>query len=216
MSFTDFSHEYYRHTRKEMLPFVPTDAARILEIGCAHGNFAAILKQRNQAEAWGIELDPRIASEAVDKLDRVLIGSIEANLSSLPVNYFDCIVCNDVLEHLTDPEATLRSLLQLMAPGAVLVGSIPNVRYFHVLFDLVWNADWQYTDYGVLDRTHQRFFTGKSLARTLRSCGYHPHQISGINPTPSIKAKLASALTLGMLNDCRYLQYAFVATANQA
>jgi len=214
MSTSDFSHEYYRHARKEMLPFVPADATRILEIGCAHGNFSAILKQRNQAETWGIELDPRVASEAADKLDRVLTGTIEANLAALPDSYFDCIVCNDVLEHLSNPEAALRALRRVMAPGATLVGSIPNVRYFPVLFDLVWNADWQYADYGVLDRTHQRFFTHKSLARTLRDCGYQPQQITGINPTPSIKARLASALTLGKLNDCRYLQFAFVATAN--
>lgn len=213
---SDYSHEYFRHTRKEMLRYVPPDSKRILEIGCAHGNFSAILKERNQAESWGIEIDPQVASEATKKLDRVLIGSIESNFAELPKQYFDCIVCNDVLEHMTNPDAILRMLHHVMSPESVLVGSIPNVRYFPVLFDLVWNADWRYADYGVLDRTHQRFFTGKSLARTLRDCGYQPQQIIGINPTPSIKAKLASILSLGKLHDCRYLQFAFVAAASHA
>lgn len=208
--------DYFTHTRSEMMAFVPRHAERILEMGCASGEFGAHIKQRQMAEVWGLELDAAAAARAGKQLDKILQGPLENHINLLPNGYFDCIVCNDVLEHLTDPEAALRNLLRLMAPGAVLVGSIPNVRYFPVLFDLVWNADWCYADHGVLDRTHQRFFTQKSLERTLRGCGYQPQQIAGINPTPSIKAKLASILSLGRLHDCRYLQFAFVAEALQA
>lgn len=208
--------DYFAHTRSEMLAFVPLHAKRILEMGCARGEFGAHIKQRQIAEVWGLELDMAAAACASNRLDNVLQGPLQDHINSLPSGHFDCIVCNDILEHLSDPEAALRALLQLMTPGAVLVGSIPNVRYFPILFDLVWNADWHYADYGVLDRTHQRFFTRKSLERTLRDCGYQPQQITGINPTPSIKAKLASILSLGKLDDCRYLQFAFVAKPSQA
>jgi 2-polyprenyl-3-methyl-5-hydroxy-6-metoxy-1,4-benzoquinol methylase len=208
--------DYFSHSRQEMLAFVPFHVRHVLELGCASGVFGANIKQRQNAEVWGLELDPAAAKLASKHLDRVLQGTLEDHLGSLPSGHFDCIVCNDVLEHLPDPEAILRTLRRIMAPSAVLVGSIPNMRYFPVLFDLVWNADWHYGDYGVLDRTHQRFFTGKSLARTLRECGYQPQQIAGINPTPSLKARLASVLSLGKFSDCRYLQYAFVATASQA
>lgn len=206
------SSDYFAHTREEMLAFVPSHAQRILEIGCASGAFGAQIKQRQKAEVWGVEINAEAAGRASRCLDRVFQGAFEEHLGSLREGYFDCMVCNDVLEHLPDPEAVLNALRRFMSPSATLVGSLPNVRYFPVLFDLVWNADWRYSDYGVLDRTHQRFFTRKSLARTLRDCGYQPRQIVGINPTPSVKAKLASALTLGKLSDCRYLQYAFVAT----
>lgn len=205
--------DYFTHRRHEMLDFVPLTSRRILEIGCASGMFGALIKQRQIAEVWGLEPDVLAAGRARQKLDRVLQGTLEDHLDSLPDGHFECIVCNDVLEHLSSPESALRALRQMMAPNAVLVGSIPNVRYFPVLFDLVWNADWQYADYGVLDRTHLRFFTQKSLARTLRDCGYQPKQIAGICATRSIRAKLAAALTLGKLYDCRYLQFAFVATA---
>ena len=208
--------DYFSHSRPEMLAFVPLHTRRVLEIGCASGVFGARIKQRQGAEVWGLERNADAAARADQHLDRVLQGSLEDHLGSLPNGHFDCVICNDVLEHLSDPETVFRALRHVMAPDAVLVGSIPNVRYFPVLFDLVWNADWQYADYGVLDRTHQRFFTHKSLARTLQDCGYHPQHITGINPTPSIKARLASALTLGKLSDCRYLQFAFVATPHQA
>lgn len=212
----DFSHEYHRHARAEMLPFVPPDRHRILDIGCAQGNFGALLKQRSDVEVTGIEFLPQIAAMAAQKLDRVETGPVESILPTLPDAYFDCVICNDVLEHLSDPDAVLRAIRRVLTPGGVLIGSIPNVRYFPVLFDLVWNADWRYAEYGVLDRTHQRFYTRKSFARTLAECGYRPTRIVGINATPSIKARLATLLSLGKLRDCRYLQYAFIAEPSQA
>jgi 2-polyprenyl-3-methyl-5-hydroxy-6-metoxy-1,4-benzoquinol methylase len=205
------STDYFSHGRHEMLAFIPLNARRILEIGCANGAFSAQIKQHQATEIWGLELDANAATRASQNIDRVFQGSLDAHLDNLPDGYFDCIVCNDVLEYLSDPVEILRLLPRVMAPGAVLVGSIPNVRYFPVLFDLIWHADWNYADYGVLDRTHQRFFTGKSLTRTLRNCGYQPQQIVGINTTRSLRAKLVTALTLGKLSDCRYQQYAFVA-----
>lgn len=47
---------YYACNREEMLKFVPPTAKFILDIGCGDGSFAATLKQRNQAEVWGVEL----------------------------------------------------------------------------------------------------------------------------------------------------------------
>lgn len=208
--------DYFSHARPEMLHFVPTDRGRVLELGCASGVVGGALKHRQSTEVWGVEPDAEAARSAAARLDRVFHGRLEARLGELPTRHFDCVVCNDVLEHLDDPDATLRALTRVMAPNAVLVGSVPNVRYFPVLLDLVWNADWRYAEDGVLDRTHRRFFTRKSFARTLAEAGYAPQQIVGINPTASIKARLASMLSLGKLDDCRYLQFAFVATVRPA
>lgn len=194
-----------------MLPFVPHSAKMILEIGCAEGRFGSVLKSRNGATVWGIELEPEVAELAAHKLDKVIIGSADESLAALPDHYFDCIVCNDVLEHLPFPETILSALKRIMSPGAVLVGSVPNVRYFPVLLDLVWNADWKYADFGVLDRTHLRFFTGKSLDRFLKQAGYESLNIQGINPTPGIRARMLRIATLGRFNDCQFQQYAFVA-----
>lgn len=208
---SNFKHEYYAHVRNEMLPFVPKEARTILDVGCAEGHFGAALKSKNGATVWGIEYEPKISDVASEKLDRVIAGSVEAILPTLPEDYFDCVICNDVLEHIAFPEKVLASLKRVMSPTGVLVGSIPNVRYFPVLLDYVWNADWRYADYGVLDRTHLRFFTGKSLKRFLQEAGYTPLTIEGINPTPSIRARLLRLATLGKFRDCQFQQYAFVA-----
>lgn len=209
---TDYSREYFVHSRQEMLGFVPGTVSTVLELGCAAGNFGAGIKAKYGAEVWGVEMDSSIAAIARNQLDHVLVKSVEDSLVALPENYFDCVVCNDILEHLSNPVAILSALRRVFSnKDPVLVGSIPNVRYFPVLFDLVWNADWRYADYGVLDRTHLRFFTRKSWERTLRESGYEPLETVGINPTPSLKAKVAAMLSLGRLKDTRFLQYAFVA-----
>src|SRR5262249_27053777 len=41
--------------------------------------------------------------------------------------------------------------------------SIPNVRNLALLYNLVVSGDWRYTDHGLLDRTHLRFFTRRQI-----------------------------------------------------
>lgn len=117
---------YYRQTRPEMLEFVPAGTQRVLELGCAEGIFAATVKERG-AEVWGIEFDPRAAEQASALLDHVLVGDADEQIAELPDAYFDVIVCNDVLEHLFNPCATLKLLRPKLTPEGVVVASIPNI-----------------------------------------------------------------------------------------
>jgi len=91
------------------------------------------------------------------------------------------------------------------------VCSIPNVRHFRNLYDLVVNGDWEYKDSGVMDRTHLRFFTKKSINSMFIKHGYNVLTLEGINETPNTAVKILSALSFGFFEDTRYLQYACVA-----
>lgn len=208
--------EYYGNQRREMIPFVPSTAATVLDLGCGAGVFSARLKATRQAEGkavevWGVEMSAEAAARAGKVLDRVLTGEISEQLPNLPAGYFDCIVLNDILEHLVHPENILKVLGALLKPGGHLVASIPNVRYFFNVLDLVWHGRWEYTDEGILDRTHLRFFTRSSIIRMLQDCGFSVVKIQGINPTGSIKFKLANLGSFGRYSDMRYLQFAVVA-----
>lgn len=211
--------EYFGNPRREMLPFVPAAAGRILDIGCGAGVFAAGLKAGRQTgrettpEIWGVELDPAAAAAAGQALDRVLVGDALAVLPGLPVGHFDCVVMNDVLEHVAQPEQLLAAVRPLLAPGGRLVASIPNVRYFFNVVDLVWHGRWDYADEGILDRTHLRFFTRSSIIRLFQENGFTVGTMQGINPTGSLKFKLANLGSLGRYRDMRYLQFAVVAEA---
>ncbi len=202
---------YFARPRPEMVPFVPAQARRILDVGCGQGCFGSRLKGERGGEVWGIELDPVAAGIAAERLDRVFTGDAIALAPTLPDAHFDCIVLNDLLEHLVNPETLLVLLRPKLAAGGRLVASIPNVRHFPHLWRLVVGGEWEYEDEGILDRTHLRFFTRRSMRRLFESTGYRLLRQEGITPTRSWKFRLANLGALGRLGDARYLQFACVA-----
>ncbi|MEZ4386637.1 MAG: class I SAM-dependent methyltransferase [Candidatus Krumholzibacteriia bacterium] len=207
---------YYSHPRPQMRAFVPASARRILDIGCGDGAFAAGLRAERLAqgldlEAWGIEQDPDAAARALSHLSEVRCGDAGEVIDELPAGYFDCVVLNDVIEHIAWPEPLLRGLHRLLAAGGCLVASVPNVRHFPHVWNLVVHGDWEYRDEGILDRTHLRFYTRRSLRHLLERCGFRVVRQEGINPTGSLGWRMFDALTLGRARDMRYLQFACLA-----
>jgi 2-polyprenyl-3-methyl-5-hydroxy-6-metoxy-1,4-benzoquinol methylase len=202
---------YYAQSRPEMVDFIPKGAKRILDVGCSEGKFALQLKETLGAEVWGIELSTSAAESAQRRLDRVLVGDIMEQLGQLPDQHFDCVIFNDVIEHLVDPYQVLLAIKQKLSSRGVIVTSIPNVRYFRNLFNLVVRGDWRYEDFGTLDKTHLRFFTKKSIRSMFESLGYRIIQLKGINATPSWKVAFFNLATLGAFSDTRYLQFCCIA-----
>ena len=205
--------EYYKKERSEVLIFIPIKARNILEIGCGAGTFSEQVKSRQDAEIWGIELDFDSAKIAKSVLDKIFVDDVFNVVDEIPDHQFDCIICNDVLEHIIDPYSLVSKLLKKLTVEGVLVASIPNVRYFKVLYHLNFSKRWDYKDWGVLDRTHLRFFTYKNIRELFENQGYEIVSINGINPTKSPYFKIINLLTLGHYWDSRYIQFVCVAKA---
>jgi len=203
---------YYDNVREEMLKYLPETAKKILDIGCGNGAFSSLVKEKNNAEVWGIELMEEEAKVAVTVLDKVLVGNCEKHIEGLPEQYFDVIYLNDVLEHLVDPYSVLEILKSKLAPNGVVISSIPNVRFFRTFSKVLFAKDWKYEGHGVMDKTHLRFFTGKSIRRMYEELGYTISTHEGINVTKSIKPILFNILFLFTQMDVRYVQYATVAS----
>ncbi len=204
------NNNYYQQNRLEMLEFVPKNSQKILDIGCGEGNFASILKENLKAEVWGIEKNEKAASLAKEKLDKVIVGDIVEIVRDLEDKSFDCIVLNDILEHLAYPNNLLKNLKDKLKKNGVVVFSVPNVRYLLNLKRLLINKDWRYENEGVLDGTHLRFFTKKSLIETFKSLDFEILEIKGINPLNPLKFNIINILFLGTLSDTKYLQFAGV------
>ncbi len=201
---------YHGRPRTEMFKFIPDNPGRVLDVGCGAGAVGCSLKGKTSCEVWGIELDPQAAHIAAEVLDRVLVGDVSGLLNQLPRNSFNTILLLDVLEHVSEPAQLLQSLAPLLAPGGCLVASIPNVRYFFNVTDLALYGRWDYTDEGILDRTHLRFFTRSSMETMFKDQGFSVETTAGINPTGSLKFRLFNLATLGAFADMRYLQFAWV------
>lgn len=202
---------YYANPRKEMLDFIPKRTKTVLEVRCGEGSSGAQLKALGM-EVWGVEIDQISAAIARRNIDRVLTGDACRLLNCLPTGYFDCIVFNDVLEHLVDPFSLLVSIRSLLTANGVVVSSIPNVRHFSNRKRLLIDKQWQYEDWGILDRTHLRFFTQKSIRAMFSSLGYDIIRLEGISAfVPSWKFRALNILLLGNLSDTKYAQFACVA-----
>ncbi len=134
---------YFECHRREMLPFVPADCHRVLDVGCGIGGFGESLKRTRDVEVWGIEPVESAAKKAAAKLDEVIHGRFNSE-AGLPVGNFDCVVFNDVLEHLLDPEEALRYARILLSPAGIIVASIPNIRSLPIVWQLAVHGRWEY------------------------------------------------------------------------
>ena len=146
--------------------------SRILEVGCASGYFGQALKDAGH-EVWGVEMSPKAAARARQRLDHVFVGTMEEFLAldSLRGVKFDYITFGDVLEHLVDPEQVLRDCRRILSPAGAIAASIPNIAHKAVRMMLL-QGRWEYADFGILDSTHLRFFTRDSVVDTFTRAGY--------------------------------------------
>jgi SAM-dependent methyltransferase len=209
---------YSTHTRSEMVKFIPERRKRVLEVGCVEGNFLMFLPRVE--EAWGIEpsLSARIAK---GRLHRVFETTFDEAEPHLLLDYFDVVVCNDVIEHMPDHDKFFERIVRYIAPGGVIVGSIPNVRFYNNLLQMVLEKDWYYTDSGILDRTHMRYFTEKSLKACLQRHGFVLNRFEGLKVKADtgsgragvyyLMSRLLVVATFGYFSDIQYLQFAFQA-----
>jgi 2-polyprenyl-3-methyl-5-hydroxy-6-metoxy-1,4-benzoquinol methylase len=202
---------YYTSSRPEIASFVPVNTRTILDVGCGQGYFLKLVKEQIHAETWGDELMPEVAEKAKAQVDHVIPGKIEEALDLIPDHYFDCITFNDVLEHLPEPAEILRRMKPKLTKNGIIIASIPSVRYFYNLVELIIKKDWEYKDSGILDATHLRFFTQKSMKRMFENAGYFLVNVKGVNGIKYWKFQLLNFVTFGLINDTKYLQYVCMA-----
>lgn len=206
---------YFDWTRYEIIDLVEGTDNRVLEVGCGNGNTSFALKKCGKAvEVCGVELVEDMATEAATKLDQVVRGNIEQVELPFEKGYFDYLITADVLEHLIDPWQTLRELTDYLRPGGHLIVSIPNVQNWRIVFNLLFKGNWHYADSGLMDRTHLRFFTRKTLYMLIRQAGYSDIKIFSSFELRKQGAvtRLLNRLSLGCFRNLLTYQYIAVAS----
>ncbi len=160
----DSSHDYARR--------MVGSNQEVLDIGCGEGVLASEIKHHGN-RVTGIDLLPRVEHQGAleQYFSADLDKGIQHVIQALEGKRFDRVLLLDILEHLHRPEAILVECHHVLGPSGQLIVSLPNVANITVRAMLLFGR-FNYTERGLLDRTHLRFFTRKTARRLLEENGY--------------------------------------------
>jgi O-antigen biosynthesis protein len=159
------------HSVAKIIRFVG-DRKKVIDFGCSTGYLARFLQQHD-CTITGVEINPEDAKLAEEYCNRVLVTDLD--LESIPALFpeekFDVAVFGDVLEHLKNPWKVLEEAQFILNPDGYIIASIPNIAHGAVRLALL-RGEFQYSKLGILDDTHLRFFTRKTVQDLFDYSGY--------------------------------------------
>ena len=165
----------------------------VLEFGCYKGIMTGYMKNQLGCKVSVCEIDPQALPYARPFVEKFWQGDIETLgwVQEFKGMQFDYILFADVLEHLRNPEEVLKATGSLLKEDGSVLLSVPNVAHNSIIYGLLYNQ-FEYTEFGLLDKTHLRFYTYYSLKELCRKAGYATVEEDSINeyfkpPTNSLQ-----------------------------
>lgn len=203
---------------EHVLNMIPSSTKRVIEIGCSSGALAKAFKMHHSECDWvGVEIDSKYADFASRYCDTTLVLDFE----SCDQNFYkvyadrDCWIFADVLEHFKDPWSVIKKIRNVIPKNGSVIACVPNLQYWSVLA-LLADGNFRYEEHGVMDITHLRWFTRKSLFELFENEGFviyegvtrfahHPDQ--GILELIGKLAEKAGGDPVVAMNDAIPMQY---------
>jgi 2-polyprenyl-3-methyl-5-hydroxy-6-metoxy-1,4-benzoquinol methylase len=204
--------QYYQGVRTDLIELVPSINGAVFEIGCAEGKTLEYIRSKFDCTVAGVDYCDSAVSTAQAK--GLNVCKCDLNIEPLPFSEteFDYILVGDVLEHLYDPWRILKDLsLRLKNDGRLLI-SIPNVKHYYILRDLILKDQWEYQESGLLDISHVRFFTLTSSQKLIEESGLEIDTLK-YSMSASPKMRWLNKLLSGKLDS--YLAFHFLICAKK-
>ena len=173
-TFKDFEGSSHRILIDLIGRFAPAGGT-LLDLGAAGGELGAAVRARF-TRTIGFEYDADRIVQLKEHFDAAVIADLET-VRRLPANV-PAIVLADILEHLRDSTALLRSVREALSPDGRLFISVPNIANITVRLGLLFGV-FEYRDRGILDFTHLRFFTMRTIRRELENAGFQILAVRG-------------------------------------
>lgn len=199
--------DYHSQIRKDIMPLVPS-ANKLLDVGGGTGATARHLKDIGRVREIGV-MDAIIDHHS-DGLDFASSANLDhhdvVRAFLKQIGPLDVILFLDVLEHLIDPWSLVQLMSEHLTPDGVLIASVPNIRHVSALRPLIMRNEWRYSETGILDRTHLRFFVRDSAKALLEPPGFVVDTVQGAAIT-NRRHRLVNAITLELASSFFTLQY---------
>ena len=190
--------------------------SEVFEGGVSSGYFARTLVEAGRT-VDGHELDPTAADEAREVCRTVYEGDLQQfGSAEVPETVaYDLLVFGDTLEHISDPASMLQRLSERLRPGGHLVVSVPNIANWSIRLQLLAGR-FRYVDRGIMDSTHVRFYTRRTLVEMVESAGFTVEKVQAAVPVPGVTSEGMARLTHRIGNLLPGLfAYNFVVTARK-
>ena len=147
----------------------------LVDLGAAGGELGASLRDQFE-RTIGFEFNVDCLSTLRNCFDQAVIADLE-RVKRLPSNV-DVIVLADVLEHLRSPTWVLQLVRESLAPAGRAFISVPNIANITVRLGLLFGV-FEYRDRGILDSTHLRFYTKRTIRREIENAGFEILEMRG-------------------------------------
>ncbi|WKN40717.1 class I SAM-dependent methyltransferase [Tunicatimonas pelagia] len=101
------------------------DGERVLEIGCANGEFMDVLQQKRNVETTGLELNEVAVAAGRKKGRNILCQAVQDHAEDF-VGYYDVVCSFQVLEHIAQVRSFIEANVQCLKKGGKLIFGVPN------------------------------------------------------------------------------------------
>ena len=153
---------------------------KVLELGAATGFMSEHFRKHLGCKVVGVDINPEAQPDIVGDLNSISTWK-KIRLQSP----YDVVFASSVLEHLPSPETTLQLIKAVLKPGGRLIATTGNVAWWRQRLNAVLGR-FEYEDYGIMDRTHLRFFTYFTFQELIRDAGFSIKSVA-IDPGGGVK-----------------------------
>jgi 2-polyprenyl-3-methyl-5-hydroxy-6-metoxy-1,4-benzoquinol methylase len=181
--------------------------SKVLEIGAGPGSITRHLSGVKQCDVVALEVDESAIRKLKPHARRIMAADLNiANWAEQLADEapFDYVIAADVLEHVLDPLAVLKAMKSLLGPKGSVILSLPHVGH-HAIIACLMDENFGYRDWGLLDRTHIRFFGMKNIEKLYADAGLaiaeaqfvvrHPIETEFAEEWQKLSSELQSALS---------------------
>jgi 2-polyprenyl-3-methyl-5-hydroxy-6-metoxy-1,4-benzoquinol methylase len=191
---------YYNQEKQFLFHLIPDGPNVVMDCGCAAGRVGKkLLELKKASEVIGVEIFESAAKDAMESYKRVHVGDIE-EMDLDYEDYFDLVICGDILEHLKEPRKVVERIHRMLKSGGQLICCVPNIRYWRIWHEVVFKGDFRYAKEGIMDQTHLRFFTSLSLKRMLTDASFTV-EYSGMKMAVGPKQQAFDRMTFGLFKE---------------
>lgn len=142
--------------------------SRVLDLGCSGGRLAERAKTYGHV-VTGVDI---AEDDGVrERVSEFFLADLDDGIPEGVGEGYDVVIAADVVEHVRDPEGLLKSISDRVAPGGMLIVSVPNFGHWYPRIRTALGL-FDYDQRGILDIGHMRFFTRRSFLRMAKVCGY--------------------------------------------